>query len=141
MSDHRDLDRRSAGTVLEGDASAAGRPREVLSLSAKVEGLPRLRVCTIERTAIVRLESAAILFEESAVRAVGEQLHRLVEEGHTRLLVNFGGVRYLSSDMLAVLAGLQRQLEPARGRIQLCGLDPLVHQMLRISRLDGVFDV
>src|SRR5215217_6082578 len=129
MSDHRDLDRRSAGTVLEGDASAAGRPREVLSLSAKVEGLPRLRVCTIERTAIVRLEGAEILFEESAVRAFGEQLHRLVEEGHTRLLVNLAGVRYLSSDVLAMLAGLQKEVAPARGCIRLCGVDPVLRDM------------
>jgi anti-anti-sigma regulatory factor len=47
----------------------------------------------------------------------------------------------LSSELLGILASLQRQVDPARGRIQLCGLDPLLRDMLRITHLDGVFDV
>jgi anti-sigma B factor antagonist len=108
----------------------------------KAEGLPRTSVKTIERTAVVRFEDAEIVFEESAIRSIGDQLRRLIkDEGHTRLLVNFGGVRYLSSDVLAILAGLQLKLDPARGRIQLCELDPLLRDMLRITHLDRVFDL
>src|SRR5690349_15324957 len=59
------------------------------------------RVKTIERTAIVRFEDAQIVYDESDVQAIGDQIGRLiVDEGHTRLLLNFGGVRYLSSDVL-----------------------------------------
>ena len=57
------------------------------------DGRPQLRVRLIERTALVRLINAEILFEEQAVREVGDQLDRLVAEGHTRLLLNLGGVR------------------------------------------------
>jgi anti-anti-sigma factor len=99
-------------------------------------------VRTIERTAIVRFEDAEILFEESAVHSIGVQLRRLIEDnGQTRLLLNFGGVRYLSSDVLAILAHLQQKMDPARGRIQLCGMDPLLRDMVRITHLDKVFDV
>jgi anti-anti-sigma factor len=108
----------------------------------KVDGRPRLRVNTIERTAIVRFVNAEILFDESDVRSIGEQLVRLIEdEGQTRLLVNFGGVQYLSSDVLAILAHLQKKMDPARGRIQLCGMEPLLRDMVRITHLDHVFDV
>jgi anti-anti-sigma factor len=96
----------------------------------------------MERTAIVRFLDSEILFEEAAVRAVSHQLHRLLqEEGHTRLVVNFAGVRYVSSDLLAVLAALQREVELTRGRITLCGLDPLLQDMVRIAHLDRVFDI
>jgi anti-anti-sigma factor len=91
--------------------------------------------------AILRFEGAEILFEESAVRAVSEQLNSLVEEGYIRLLVNFGGVRYMSSDVLGILAAVHNKIDPARGRIQLCGLDPLLRDMLRITHLDRVLDV
>ena len=100
-----------------------------------------MRVRTIERTAIVCFEDAEVLFEESAVQGVSQQLHCLIEAGYTRLVVNFTGVRYLSSEVLAILAGLQRQVNPARGRIQLCGLDPLLRDMVRITHLDRVFDI
>jgi hypothetical protein len=43
--------------------------------------------------------------------------------------------------MLGKLAWLARQVEPVHGRIHLCGLDPLLRDMLRITHLDGVFDV
>ena len=56
-------------------------------------------------------------------------------------MVNFGGVQYLSSEVLGILAGLQRKVEQARGRIQLCGLDPLLREMVRITHLDRVFDI
>jgi anti-sigma B factor antagonist len=103
---------------------------------------PRLRAQVIERTALVRFVDAEILFEEADVRAVGRRLHRLIrEEGYTRLVMSFAGVRYISSDVLAILAAVQREVEPARGRVTLCGLDPLLRDMVRITHLDQMFDV
>jgi anti-anti-sigma factor len=75
------------------------------------------------------------LFEESTVHVVGQQLRRVIEEGHTRLVVNFGGVRYLSSEVLGIPAGLHKKVEQARRRIQLCGLDPLLREMVQITHL------
>jgi anti-anti-sigma factor len=99
-------------------------------------------VRTVEQTAVVRFDDAEILFEEGAVHAVGRELHRLIEEeGHTRLVVNFAGVRYLSSEVLGILAGLQRKVDPVRGSIVLCGLDTLLRDMVRITHLDRVFDI
>ena len=82
-----------------------------------------------------------VLIEEGTIRELGTQLHRLVDEGHTRLLLNLGGVRYFSSDMLAILAGLHRRVERAQGRLGLFGLDPVLRDMLRICRLERVFDI
>src|SRR5262249_39762627 len=109
---------------------------------AGTDGRPHLRVKVIERTALVRFADAEILFEESAVEAVGDELARLIqEEGHTRLLLDFAGVLHLSCAALARLVVLQRNLAPARGCIRLCGLNSLLLDMLRITRLDRVFDV
>jgi anti-anti-sigma factor len=99
-------------------------------------------VRTVERTAVVGFEDAEVLFEEGAVHAVGRELHRLIEdEGHTRLVVDFAGVQFLSSDVLGILAGLQREVDPVRGSIVLCGLDTSLRDMVRITHLDRVFDI
>jgi anti-anti-sigma factor len=99
-------------------------------------------VRNVERTVVVRFEDAEILFEEGAVHTVGRELNRLIEEeGHTRLVVNFAGVRYLSSEVLGILAGLQRKVDPVRGSIVLCGLDQLLRDMVRITHLDRIFDI
>jgi anti-sigma B factor antagonist len=113
----------------------------VVAHPEEVAGRPRLRVRTVERTALVRLEGVEILFEENDIRAVRREFHRLIEEGHARVVVNFAGVRYISGEVLGILAGLQRRLEAAQGGIALCGLEPLLRDMVRITRLDRVFDV
>jgi anti-anti-sigma factor len=99
-------------------------------------------VRVIERTAIVRFVDAEVLFEEAVVRAIGDRLDRLVaEQGYTRLLLDLRGVRYVSGAMLGRLASLQQRLGRVRGRIQLCGLDSLVRDVLRISHLEREFDL
>jgi anti-anti-sigma factor len=96
----------------------------------------------IERTALIRLEDAEFLFDEEIIRELGRQLERLIkDDGHSRLLINLGGVRYLSSAMLAQLAWLARRVQGIGGQIQLRGLDPLLRDMVRIAHLGGVLDV
>jgi hypothetical protein len=98
-------------------------------------------VRVIERTAIVRFLDAEVLFEEAVARAIGDQLDRLIAGGETRLLLNFAGGRYHSCALIGRLAALQKEeIAPVRGRIRLCGLDPLLRDMLRITHLDRVFD-
>jgi anti-anti-sigma factor len=105
------------------------------------DGLPRLSVRVIDGLAVVDIVNADVLFEEGAIRELSTQLHRLVGEGSTRLLLNFRGVRYMSSDVLATLAGLHRRVERARGRLGLFGLDPVLRDMVRICRLERVFQI
>ena len=141
MSMNRDADGREDGRVAAAILPVDGRGG-VRVLEAEPDGQPSLHVKVLERTAIVRFVDAEILFEEATVRALGDQLARLIEEGgYTRLVLNFSGVQYLSGAMLGRLAGLQKQLDPARGRIQLCGLEQLPRDVLRITHLDRVFDI
>jgi anti-anti-sigma factor len=99
-------------------------------------------VQVIERTAVVRFAGAEFLLEAAAVRAVGERLERLIAEGGTtRLVLNFRGVRYLASEVLGELAALQKGSDRAGGQIRVCGLDPLLRDMLRVTRLDRALDV
>ena len=141
MSNHRKIDERDRVRIATESVARTDNRGDPGNSPAQADAPPRLRVRTIERAAILRFEGAEILFEESAVRAVSEQLNRLVEEGRIRLLVNFGGVRYLSSDVLGILAAVHKKIDPVRGRIHLCGLDSLLRDMLRITHLDRVLDV
>jgi anti-sigma B factor antagonist len=142
MSNDRHGDERHHGGVAVETISLEDSRRVAEAFQDESTGRPSLRARTIDQTTVVRFVNAEILFEERAIHTVGRQLHRLIEEErHTRLVVNFAGVRYLSSEVLGILAGLHREVNPARGRIVLCGLDPLLRDMVRITHLDRVFDV
>ena len=141
MSQHPYTNGRDHVRIATDASPSDGSPGDRSEIS-EAAGWPNLRVQTVERTAVVRFDDAELLFEDSAVHAVGRELRRLIEEeGHTRLVVNFAGVRYLSSEVLGILAGLQREVDAVRGSIVLCGLDPLLRDMVRITHLDRVFDV
>jgi anti-sigma B factor antagonist len=106
------------------------------------KGRDYLQVEIIEGTAVVRFAGTDIVYAEEIVRDVGDQLYRLVEnEGHTLVLLNLSGIRYLSSTMLGRLVSVNRRLEQANGRLKLCSLSPVVSDIFRISRLDQVFAI
>jgi hypothetical protein len=132
MSNHGKFDARDRVQIAIEAVARTDDREDSGNLPAQAHAPPRLRVRTIERGAILRFEGAEVFFEESAVRAVSEQLNRLVEEGHTRLLVNFRGVRYLSSDVLGILAALHKKIGTGRGRIRSRGTprDPVLSSLV-----------
>ena len=47
----------------------------------------------------------------------------------------------MSSNVLGVLAALHRRLEDSPHRLAISGLNPVLRDMLRICRLESVFDL
>jgi anti-sigma B factor antagonist len=103
---------------------------------------PRLSVRVVDGVAVARLADAEILFTEAAVQALGAELFDLVDrQGHTKLVVDLTGVKYLSSAGLAKLTELDRRVRQVGGRLRLCGLGPTVRDVFRVSQLDRLFAI
>jgi anti-anti-sigma factor len=102
---------------------------------------PALRVRAVEGTAVVDIINAETLYAEEDISRLANQLLRLAEDGQTRLVLNFRHVHTMSSDVLAMLAALHRRLEKSQRRLAISGLNPVLHDMLRICRLERVFDL
>jgi anti-sigma B factor antagonist len=101
-----------------------------------------LQVTMHDEIAVVDFINTEFAFEEDVVRAVGDELYRLVDDHKlTRLLLNFRNVRYISTAMLGRLIGLNKKIERAKGQLKLCGLGPVLKDIFHISRLDRVFDL
>jgi anti-anti-sigma factor len=111
------------------------------SRSGRPNGRLDLQVRAIDGTTVVDILNAETLFAADDISDLGDQLDGLIEAGHNQLLLNFRAVRSMSSDVLGVLAALHRRLEKSRGRLGLTGVDPVLCDMLRICRLDRVFDI
>ena len=101
-----------------------------------------VQVDIVDGTAIVRFVNTDIIFAEGIVQEMGNELLRLVEDqGFNQIVLDLSGVRYLSSTMLGKLVSLSRRIEQSGGRLRLCCLSPVVSDILRISRLDRVFEI
>jgi anti-sigma B factor antagonist len=108
---------------------------------SNANGRPDLCVRMVGGLTVVELVNAEALFQEGTIHELGEGIRRLVEEGHVRILVNLSGVRYASSSLVALLARLYLRLDTAGGELSLCGLEPVVLDMLRICCLVRVVEV
>jgi anti-sigma B factor antagonist len=109
--------------------------------SMPLDRSPCLRVRIIDGHSVVDVLNAEVLFDWDVIRNLSIQLHRLVEEGHSRLVLNLSRIRYMSSDVLGTLATLHRQVDRSHGRLALFGLDPMLREMMRICCLEQVFDI
>jgi anti-sigma B factor antagonist len=133
MSEYQD--NHAVVTPSSGDLDRASSPSEVQ------DGRHLLDVRVIDGLTVVEFVNCQYLVDQDVIRALSLQLHHLLEEGHIRILLNFGGVQCISCGVLGMLAALHARLVRAQARLALCGLDPLMRQMIRICHLESVFDI
>ena len=101
----------------------------------------RLEVETIGDVTVVNFVDKKILDEQN-IQHIGEQLFGLVEQdGLSRLLLNFGNVEYLSSAALGKLITLNKKLQAVGGRLILCNIDPQIHEVFEITKLNKLFTI
>jgi anti-anti-sigma factor len=69
-----------------------------------------------------------------------DPLYRLVEdEGHIRVVLDLTEIWALSSLALGILANFQQRIEARGGRLVVCGLNPNLKQVFRMTKLDQIF--
>jgi anti-sigma B factor antagonist len=103
---------------------------------------PRFRLQVVERIVIIRFPSTELLVGEDAARDALDLLGRIVKDKEeTRFLVNFSGVKWLSSEMLGALVGFHQKVNSRGGTVLLCGLEPLMREVFRVSNLDRAFEI
>jgi anti-sigma B factor antagonist len=58
-----------------------------------------------------------------------------------RVLLNFRHIDFVTSTFINRLLVLRRTIQDARGRLLLCGLNPVIQEIFEINRLGNLFDV
>ena len=82
------------------------------------------------------------LQSEQVIEKVGAELLDLVDEqGFTKVILSFNGVRFASSSMLAQVVKLHKKLMKQKGMLRLCSLTPSLREVLKVSQLDRLLDV
>ena len=102
---------------------------------------PYLRVRVVNGVAVVYFLDND-LQPEAIVRGAAAQLSGLLTtEGYDKILLNFDGVRFLSSEMIAEVLRLHKKLAQSKGRLKLCGLASGVREIFRVSKLDKLLEI
>lgn len=97
-----------------------------------------LRVTEADDVTVVTVSGT---LEAVSAPALGEQLDALLAAGAQRFVIDLAGVRFLDSSGIAVLVRLFKRVRIGHGDVRLAGLQPPVEKIIRLVRLDRVFDV
>jgi anti-anti-sigma factor len=90
---------------------------------------------------IVRLTVERIV-NEPAIQALGEELLGILNNRQRdRILLDFGGVRFMSSSALGILVRLQKRCREVSVPLKLCNIAPEILEIFKITKLHRVFDI
>lgn len=102
---------------------------------------PRISVEYAENATIVTLADEKIL-EEKDIRALQESIMPVIEQAERmNLILDFRNVRFLSSAVLGLLIRISKRIYEHDGRLRLCGINPKIHEIFKITRLTKIFDI
>lgn len=92
-------------------------------------------------TMIVQFRDSKIL-EDRTIQQLGSELIELLQ-GRTgpRLVLDFSGVKYLSSAALGKLITLRRKVDQLGGKLKLCEIAEETMDVFKIAKLDDYFEI
>lgn len=98
-----------------------------------------LKITESEGVTLVALQDASIL-DAITTQRIGAQLYEVVESGeHAKIVLDFGKVRFLSSQTLGVLLTLRRKADQARVAVVLACIRPELRRVFEITNLNKLF--
>ncbi len=87
---------------------------------------------------VVKLLPSQIL-DQLQITEIGQGLKDLIDQGTTKLLLDFASVEHLSSASIGMLINAKKQMDAAKGKIKICNIKPQLFEVFKITRLDKVY--
>jgi anti-sigma B factor antagonist len=72
---------------------------------------------------------------------LGEHIRELIEKGHTKIVLNLAGVRFVDSSGAGQLAGAFTTARNRDAELKIAHPTSQVRSLLRVTRLDSLFDI
>ena len=89
--------------------------------------------------AIAAFEAVSISNVEG-VAAASAKMNKFIEEKHPdKLVFDFEGVKFFSSQVLGVLLDIRAKLKRYDGEVVISAINPQLHKIFKITNLDKVF--
>ena len=89
----------------------------------------------------VTFKSQALL-DEVCIKDVKKQLFDLVDQKKDLdMLLNFKEVEFMSSSFLGLLVTLDNHLRERERKLTLCNINPTIHKVFKLTRLDKVLNI
>lgn len=124
------------------NAKAASIEQERLAIEPEPPATEGGLIVTTDGDAVVVCIQRDKILDSLTIEAIGRELYALVEErGCRKMVLDFGRVEFLSSQMLGVLMVLHKKIAGINGRLVLCAVRNDLQKVFKIVRLDKVLPI
>ncbi len=96
---------------------------------------------TVDEFGDVRVVRIAGNLDSQTAPVAQEQLMQLIDEGATKILVDFEDLNYISSSGLRMLLVARKRLEVTSGQLRICNLNTMVRDVFDTSGFSDIFSV
>ncbi len=102
---------------------------------------PRIKIEYQDEATIVEFTDDKIL-EEKDIRDLDKALSAIIGQATgINMILDFSNVKFLSSAVLGMLIRLSKRIYENEGQLALCGINPKIYEIFKITRLNKVFDI
>ncbi len=98
----------------------------------------RVRESEINGIPVIHLDGR---FDAASACPVEEKLNKVIRSGNRRIVVDLGGVDYISSGGLRVLLVAAKKLDRLDGGIRLSGLTEAVREVMDVAGFCQIFQI
>ena len=98
-----------------------------------------VEITSVENVAVVAFKAASITNAEEIAAAAGQIKEFIDESRPNRIVFDFGGVRFFSSQVLGMLLDIRAKLKTCDGEVVISAIEPRLHRIFKITSLDKIF--
>jgi anti-sigma B factor antagonist len=94
---------------------------------------------SINGTAIVNFK-AVTLSDVEGISSVSNEIKEFINKNHPhRLIFDFAGVKFFSSQVLGLLLHVRALMQTYGGEVVISAINPQLHRVFKITNLDKIF--
>ena len=91
------------------------------------------------KAAVVAFHSASISGVEE-IDIASKQIKKFIDKNHpNKLIFDFEGVKFFSSQVLGLLLDIRAKLKTCNGEVVISAINPQLHRVFKITNLDKIF--
>ena len=99
-----------------------------------------MKIKTTEKYEAVVLELKGNVMGGDDTKEFNEVLHKLIDAGKTRVVLDLGGVKFMNSSGLGMLIGGLTTMKKAEGHLKLANVTEKIESLLIITKLIKIFE-
>ncbi len=99
-----------------------------------------MKIKTTEKYEAVVLELKGNVMGGDDTKEFNETLHKLIDDGKTRVVLDLGGVKFMNSSGLGMLIGGLTTMKKAEGYLKLANVTEKIESLLIITKLIKIFE-